>query len=1647
MLRIIRYLYTPNMQKIKKIASLIGNYLPTLLIISGIVFFVRLPWAAGESGIFSILLILVLSISIIAGSALILKSFASDKNSQSSGIFNTISNKFGNTLGALVGTILFVGFSLFIGLILLGFSEMSLSYFNFDLSALKIKIFGTIFLLIFTVLAVFLKKYLYNFRYIIAAIVIIALLSIVFGYSRHELSPFSEQSSNRFSFVSFTVILSLFFTAFSSSEIGLSFCDNSIKSDKSRFWGLIVSLVISLIIFIFFVLFYSASVFNDALTQDPRIIFDISLIPFIVYIAIFVISIFSLSIGFSETERTYSGISETKLLSNFLREKKQTGFSIKALIISFSIAEIGILTGDFNRIAEYISVLFLATYTFIYLLGFFQNRKNTKLHHSFNYLKYISIFGASLSFLVMLLINWNATLLIVIFSILIFIALKLRELRFENSNLIAGFKALMIKLSIKNSTKNTLSSHSFLPNILLFTTESELFSDIPELGKSIAGRLGILSKIVLKENSANEVVSIVSSKNTSQIDKKIFTKEFQCQNFFNGIDTIASTYGFSGLEPNTAMIGLNSVTSNVNRFSETLQKLKAQNFCSILHSGFEKADISEKNSIDFWWNSEGKNLVFGIALLKLLRASEERKNAKIRICVINDKGNNTDKIRNGISKICTENNIECSVIIVENTLEKRDKFQIIETESQNVNLLILENEKNFISSPEQTFQHYQNLALKSENLMIIEAANDFEAIDTELIFEHEKPIQLENISSDFVDIKPDLSSIKSNFVRNFLNDIFHAVSPLYVEYLENTTQKNNAIFTDFISKIYTEIQGITTQKEINLFCEKIKQILVTAEVNYFAPAQENITAGLSELEQNVENFISNLKNNLSLDFGFETKKVNLKDAAEYYLNYNLFDKFLQLLKNQISRQSDLLLLFQKQIQEKIKNIDNSSNLNADLQNEISACMAEFTNPNDFENQKKQVIRLIANSVEELAADISTKKKGKELKKRFEKKYDVLKQKHDLKKFGKSHIEILKLINNNHIVDLSVEILKYQLVERNEHFIEKISEHWNEKFITKISLLKTEIINSQQQQIFNPIHIDFSQIYSAISPVFQTDFHNFKDTLATIPEHMELKVSVNTILSEQSENVELRKIIDSIIQSKFYDTLLSYFETTDKKINTDIIEFQNVFRLYHFNIENSEKLGSESQQILLKTAVELQNRMELFLNNISQITLHIQQKQSDLTENTFDNLNAYTILRQWQQNFSVLSTQNRQNFKNAVKRKTQILQKIISNQLTKWIYKKSEGFIVSQKIMSKSQADNVILNISEAVAKVSPSDNVLKNLSTSYKNLFNPQYSVSSDFIVSHPHELLKAEKGIEIFNRHTGGGLLFIGEPLSGTTTMALQSAHLFANDKKLIKIFPPEAGSIRPKDFEKRLSQALGGSSDADKNLTNQTEPLVLLFDSVELWWARCENGFAIIDRITDLIEKHGKRHLFILTCNIFTYNFLNQYKSLDKYFNALLECEPMSSEKLQKMILTRHQTGAYKFIFNNIHENELGNIKQAALFDSIFRFSHGNAGFALYSWISHIKKSKNEQLNIFSPSVPNLIALELLDEDNLIYLVQFVLHKNFDLEKFSKIFNFSAEKGLSELDFLTRTGLIIKDREIYKLNPYFSEFLIKYLNRLEMI
>jgi amino acid transporter len=136
----------------KKFGTFAGVFTPSILTILGVIMYLRLPWIAGQAGLFMVLGIVLVAHVVSITTGLSVSSIATDKKVEGGGSYYMISRGLGLAIGGTLGIALFIGLSFSVSLYLIGFSESFNTFCGFGNSINSIRFTGSIVLLLVTIL-------------------------------------------------------------------------------------------------------------------------------------------------------------------------------------------------------------------------------------------------------------------------------------------------------------------------------------------------------------------------------------------------------------------------------------------------------------------------------------------------------------------------------------------------------------------------------------------------------------------------------------------------------------------------------------------------------------------------------------------------------------------------------------------------------------------------------------------------------------------------------------------------------------------------------------------------------------------------------------------------------------------------------------------------------------------------------------------------------------------------------------------------------------------------------------------------------------------------------------------------------------------------------------------------------------------------------------------------------------------------------------------------------------------------------------------------------------------------------------------------------------------------------------------------------
>ncbi len=723
----------------RKFGTFAGVFTPSILTILGVIMYMRLGWVVGNAGLLGAIVIILIAHVIAVTTGLSVSSVATDKKIGAGGIYYVLSRSMGIPIGGSIGIALFVGTAFSIALYLIGFAESFNAYLGLGTSINDLRITGTIALFSLTALALISTSAAIKTQFIILAAIVISLISIFFSsteFAPTSIALFSDENG-----VPLEVVFAVFFPAVTGFTAGIAMSGDLEDPKKSIPRGTLYAIGVGLIVYIALAIFMAYTIDTELLKTDYNILMKIAFFAPAVVAGIWGATLSSALGGILGGPRILQAMSIDKVTPSFFSKGKGANNEpVNALFLAFIIAEIGILIGELDIIARVVSMFYLTAYGFINISFFLESWANPDFQPKFKVKRWIGLIGFIACFAVMFKLDMIAMIAALAVISAMYFKLQRKEVKLQSNDVWKSVWENVVSKGLKKIDAQVEENSNWNPNIILFSGKSEHQSYLLELCKTVSGRTGIVTNFNLILDKKNNKPPL---KKTDQIvrgklfeELGIFARQIKVDNIYSGISNIASTFGFSGVEPNTIMMGWPKGLENSKEYSKMTQTLLHLDY-NLLYLDFDrKAKFGNYSSVDFWWReTDSKNAEMMLNIARFIIASPRWNDTSIRVLFVNNNNVDVSIIESKIAKLVEDIRVNVEIKIINNAVEQKRFYNIIEEESKTTNLTI-------IGIPNFNIEKQAEFVLKTTHLfesigstLLVKAANNFNELDLDLLNE------------------------------------------------------------------------------------------------------------------------------------------------------------------------------------------------------------------------------------------------------------------------------------------------------------------------------------------------------------------------------------------------------------------------------------------------------------------------------------------------------------------------------------------------------------------------------------------------------------------------------------------------------------------------------------------------------------------------------------------------------------------------------------------------------------------------------------------------------------------------------------------------------------------------------------------------
>ncbi len=841
------------MPSAKKFGAFAGVFTPSILTILGVIMYMRLGWVVGQAGLVTAVIIILLAHVISVTTGLSISSIATDKKIRTGGIYYILSRSLGLPMGGSIGITMFVGTALSISLYIIGFSENFLGIeFIREITGLgttlnDFRILGTAVLVILVIIAYISTSIAIKTQFFILGAIALSIASVVLGFFTGSTSGSEANLLPVVGGVPVTTVFAIFFPAVTGFTAGVAMSGDLKNPQKNIPWGTMTAIVTGLLIYLGLAIGFGLLVDREILISDNNFLMKIAWSSPLVVAGIWGATLSSALGGILGGPRILQAMSQDRITPVFFGK----GYGINneprnALMFTFLIAEGGVLIGDLDVVAAIVTMFYIAAYGFINLAFALEKWASADFRPTFRISKWVGIIGFATCFGVMFKLDTPVMFIAMIILAGIYMYIKKKKLALDFGDVWQSVWSSIARTILHRIDRKGLEERNWRPNIIMFSGGTHNRPHLMQFGKDLAGRQGFLSNFDL---ILNQSAGVLFKKHQQSVEDEftrgnegIFMRRHECKDIYEGIEAISSTYGFSGVEPNTILFGWARQSQDPVRFARMIRTLGDLDL-NILMMDYDKdAGFGKREIIDVWCRGGGNNCSLVLALIKFMWMSENWKNARIRILIINPYNDEKETLREDMEKALEHARMDAEIKIINNQIERRPVNELIEVESSNSDIVFLGipdiregDEQDYVNQVNRLCQnvgtvilvkassYFKNIEIGRSGEMVRQDKKDYSDEDIDLVINRALKIPEINYppgpsaESLLKDVYEAVRQMNEEAFNKYLADLFSLNRPVYaeiigssneaLEYLKKETAEiiKAAEWSSTLSKTYRDI--------------------------------------------------------------------------------------------------------------------------------------------------------------------------------------------------------------------------------------------------------------------------------------------------------------------------------------------------------------------------------------------------------------------------------------------------------------------------------------------------------------------------------------------------------------------------------------------------------------------------------------------------------------------------------------------------------------------------------------------------------------------------------------------------------------------------------------------------------------------------
>ncbi len=380
--------------------------------------------------------------------------------------------------------------------------------------------------------------------------------------------------------------------------------------------------------------------------------------------------------------------------------------------------------------------------------------------------------------------------------------------------------------------------------------------------------------------------------------------------------------------------------------------------------------------------------------------------------------------------------------------------------------------------------------------------------------------------------------------------------------------------------------------------------------------------------------------------------------------------------------------------------------------------------------------------------------------------------------------------------------------------------------------------------------------------------------------------------------------------------------------------------------------------------------------------------------------------------------------------------------------------ISKQFILEDKKHFIATDVSDYLTET---EQAINRLPFIYQRLFKTEPLTSFELYTDRTDEIEKLKKAYSKWKEGKFAPTAIIAEKGWGKTTLVNRFLKLNLTHEEIINITPePETGMD---EFFETLMHKVPPEKPAAKHQDSPIKKRIVVLDGLEKLFEVRINGLDHLSKLLQYISDTNHYVFWITTCHQYAWEFLEKTLEVSDFFGYHIKLSDLTDEELMKTILRRHNISGYRLMFlPEAQKKSLISFKKQAdfgdqdelkkqYFTRMHRIVKGNLSQAFLFWMRSTSEVTEDAVYIEYIGGEYFNFLGSMSDPKLMILKNIVVHNGIKAQQHAQLFRIEHDKSKLLLQQLHDDGIIIKNGEVYNINPIIYRQVIDHLYLLNIL